>query len=219
MSVGRASVRRVGVPLDRIAGGVTRRLPHGEVIIRQGDAADSLYLVLFGAVRLSSVTASGRELVAGILGPGELFGECALLGGPSPVRAEAIAPTTLLALPIASLRWVFERQPSTAEQLLRMIASRLHRTSAALEQALVADVRTRVTGRLRELADDHGVPDRRGVRLGVPLTQEELARMVGASRESVNRIVGSLSAEGLVRSEGRCIVIPDPRALDVDPTT
>jgi CRP/FNR family transcriptional regulator, cyclic AMP receptor protein len=203
----------VGVALDRAGGGVTRRLPHGEVIVRQGDAVSSLFLVTAGAVRLSSVTASGREIVVGLLCRGDLFGESALLDDPSLVRAEAVGPTTVLALPIPSLRATLERTPATAEELLRLIAARLHRTSAALEDAMAADLPTRVVGRLRELADDHGVPGPNGVRLRVPLTQDELARMVGASRESVNRTVGELTARGVVRSGGGRIVITDPDAL------
>jgi CRP-like cAMP-binding protein len=120
----------------------------------------------------------------------------------------------VLALPISSLRAILERNPETAEQLLRLIAARLHRTSAALEDAMVADVPTRVAGRLRELATDHGVPGPAGVRLRVPITQDELARMVGASREAVNRSVGALAARGLVRSSGRRLLITDPDALE-----
>ena len=178
---------------------MTRRLPHGEVIVRQGDRVSSLFLVTGGAVRLSSVTASGREIVVGLLCRGDLFGESALLGDPSLVRAQAVGPTTVLALPIPSMRAMLERTPATAEELLRLIAARLHRTSAALEDAMAADLPTRVVGRLRELADDHGVPGPHGVRLRIPLTQDELARMVGASRESVNRTVGALAARGVVR--------------------
>lgn len=202
------------VALDQTEGGVTRRIPHGEVIVQQGEVVTSLFLVTAGAVRLSSVTASGREVVVGLLCQGDLFGESALLGNPSQVRAQAVGPTTLLALPSTSLRAILERNPETAEQLLRLIAARLHRTSAALEDALAADVPARVAGRLRELARQHGVPSPGGVRLRIPLTQDELARMVGASRESVNRTVGALSARGLVRSSGRRLFITDPEALE-----
>src|SRR5262245_392478 len=214
VSVGPASVRRVGVPLDRSEGGMTRRLPHGAVITRQGAAVSSLYLVTAGAVRLSAVTASGREVVVGLLSRGDLFGEAALLGGPSQVRAQAVGSTCVLAMPVASLRSLLGNHPATAEQLLRLIASRLHRTSVALEDALTADVPGRVAGRLRELAAHHGEPGPAGVRLRVPLTQDELARMVGASRESVNRTVGALSARGVLRSRGGRVTIADPAALD-----
>ena len=193
---------------------MTRRIPHGVVIVRQGEAVTCLFLVTAGAVRLSSVTASGREVVVGLLCRGDLFGEAALIGHPSQVHAQAVGPTTVLALPISSLRAILERNPETAEQLLRLIAARLHRTSAALEDALVADVPARVAGRLRELATHHGAPGPAGVRLRVPLTQDELARMVGASREAVNRSMGALAARGLVRSSGRRLFITDPDALE-----
>jgi CRP-like cAMP-binding protein len=203
----------VRVALDQTEGGVTRRIPHGVVIVRQGEAVTCLFLVTAGAVRLSSVTASGRELVVGLLCRGDLFGESALLGHPSQVHAQAVGPTIVLALPISSLRAILERNPETAEQLLRLIAARLHRTSAALEDTLSADVPTRVVGRLRDLATHHGVPGPTGVRLRIPLTQDELARMVGASREAVNRSVGALTARGLLRTEGRTVVIRDPEEL------
>ena len=202
------------VALDQTEGGVTRRIPHGVVIVRQGEAVTCLFLVTAGAVRLSSVTASGREVVVGLLCRGDLFGESALLGDPSQVHAQAVGPTIVLALPISSLRAILERNPETAEQLLRLIAARLHRTSAALEDALSADVLARVAGRLRELATHHGAPGPAGVRLRVPLTQDELARMVGASREAVNRSMGALAARGLVRSSGRRLFITDPDALE-----
>jgi CRP/FNR family transcriptional regulator, cyclic AMP receptor protein len=203
----------VGAPLDQMQGGVTRRLPHGAVITRQGSAVTSLFFVTSGAVRLSAVTESGREVVVGLLCRGDLFGEAALLGDPSQVCAQAVGSTTVLAIPIASLRTLLECNPATAEQLLRLIASRLHRTSAALEDALTADVPRRVMGRLRELAVRHGDPGPAGIRLRVPLTQDELARMVGASRESVNRTVGELSARGVLRSRSGHMTIADPNAL------
>ncbi|HET7235044.1 MAG TPA: Crp/Fnr family transcriptional regulator [Actinomycetota bacterium] len=204
----------MGVALGPLADGVPRRVPHGEVIAHQGQDVRSLFLVTEGAVRLASVTAAGREAVLALLGPGDVFGEWALLDEPSPVEARAVGPTRLVGLPVASIRTLMERRPEAAEQLLRLLASRLHRTRAALELALVGDIRARVAARLRELASTHGVAGRGGVRLGVPLTQGELARMVGTSRETVNRTVGALTARGLLRSAGPWMVISDPTALE-----
>ncbi|HEY7659171.1 MAG TPA: Crp/Fnr family transcriptional regulator [Actinomycetota bacterium] len=199
--------------VDRLVDGVARRFAHGEVIARQGEETSRLLLVTGGAVRLSSVSSPGREVVVGLLGPGDVFGEAALLGHPSPVDARALGTATVIALPVASIRQLVERHPAVAEELLRMVAARLHRTSIALEEALGGDLPARVAGRLRALAAGHGVVGPAGVRLRVPLTQEELGRMVGASREAVNRTVGSFAARGLVRSNGRHLVIPDPEAL------
>lgn len=213
VSVGAAMVAPVGVPAWTVTTGMPRRLPHGEVITRQGDTVSSLFLVTSGAVRLSTVTAGGRELVVGLLGPGDLFGEIGLLGGGSPVEARAVGETKVVVLPVALILDLIDRCPAIGRELLRMVAARLHRTSRALEDALAADLATRVSRRLRELVDGHGAPSIDGVRLRVPLTQEELARMVGASREAVNRTLGSLAARGVVRRSGRTFVITDPDAL------
>lgn len=211
--------RTVGLPADAAVAGTPRRLPHGEVVIRQGDPGTCLFLVTRGAVRLASVTRAGREVVVALLGAGEVFGECALLGSASPVEARAIGQTDVIALPLPLLRDLLERHPATAEELLRLVASRLHRTARALEEALVGSVSTRLSRRLLDLAEEHGAPAADGVRIRVPITQEELGRMVGASREAVNRTLGGLTARGLVRTQGRTVVIPDPAALEPEPVT
>jgi CRP-like cAMP-binding protein len=197
------------------AGVAPRRYRHGEVVVGQGQAVTCLRLVVSGAVRLSAVVPSGREVVVGLLGAGDVFGELTLLGGgPSPVEARAVgSETRIVALPLEALREVVRRAPASAEELLRLVASRLHHTAGALEEALAHDVPTRVSLRLRDLARSHGTAAADGVRLPPRLTQEELARMVGATRESVNRTLSSLAARGLVRVEGRRYVVPDPDAL------
>jgi len=203
----------MGVALGPMADGVTRRFPHGEVIARQGEEVRTLFLVAEGAVRLASVTPGGREVVVALLGPGDLFGESALLGEASPVQARSIGRTEVVALHVSCIRSIVARQPGTAEQLLRLVAARLHRTRTALEEALACDIAGRIAGRLRELAADHGVPEADGIRLAVPVTQEELARMVGVARETVNRTIGTLAARGVIRSTPRALVITDPEAL------
>lgn len=204
----------MGVPAVALVAGTPRRLPHGSVVVRQGDVATCLFLVTEGAFRLSSVTATGREAVVALLGPGDVFGEAALLGDASPVEARAIGRSEVVTLALPVLREVIDRHSAIAEQMLRLIAARLHRTSRALEEALVGDVATRVSSRLRDLAESHGVQSADGVRIRVPLTQDELALMVGASREAVNRTLVALAARGLVRSKDRTVVISDPAALD-----
>lgn len=203
----------MGVPLGAWAAEAPRRLPHGSVVVRQGDPLGCLFLVTSGIVRLSSVTAEGREVVVALLGVGEVFGESALLGRASPVDARAVGAAEVVALPLEHVRDILRHHPGTSGELLRLVASRLHRTARALEEALVGSVTSRVSGRLCDLAEDHGVRDPEGVRIPLDLTQEELARMVGASREAVNRSMGGLAARGLVRTDGRTIVIPDPEAL------
>jgi CRP/FNR family transcriptional regulator len=209
----------MGVPVGASAAGAPRRLPHGDVVVRQGDRSSCLFLVTRGAVRLSCVTSEGREVVVAFLGAGDLFGESALLDDPSVVEARAVGPTEVVVLPLTHVLRALHHNPATAEELLRLVAARLHKTSRALQDSLARSVPARLSICLRELAATHGAADPEGVRIGVPITQDELARMVGASREAVNRTLGSLSARGLVRTEGRTVVIPDPSALEPEPAT
>lgn len=198
-----------------LAAGAPRRYRHGEVILGQGQSVDCLRLVVSGAVRLAAVVPSGREVVVGLLGSGDVFGEVALLGGgPSPVEARALGEeTAVLAIPPGVLRELIRRMPATAEELLRLVAARLHDTATALEEALAHDVPTRISLRLRHLALAHGEMAREGIALPARLTQEEIGRMAGATRESVNRTLASLAARGLVQLQDRRYVVRDPEAL------
>ncbi|MBI2239024.1 MAG: Crp/Fnr family transcriptional regulator [Actinobacteria bacterium] len=196
------------------AHGVPHRVGRGHAITRQGEPVTCLYVVREGAVRLSALSRGGREVVVACLCAGELFGELALLGeGPSPVEARALEDTTLLALPVERLRSALASDPDVAAELLGAIAARLRRSTQALQDALLLDAGTRLSRRLCELARDYGAPASEGVLVRLLLTQEDLARMVGASRETVNKSLAALSSRGLVRTEGRRYVIPDPDAL------
>ena len=200
-----------------------RRYAHSQSLVRQGQVPDCLFLVRAGVIRLAATLPSGHVVVVSMLGPGDVFGESALLGDPSPVEARAASPVQVEAVPLTALQAVLERSPETAAELLRMLASRLHRTTGALEEALAQDVPTRLCRTLCELAERHGVREGRSVRLALPITQEDLGRMIGASRETVNRTLATLSARNLIRSEGRRCVIRDidalARASDREATT
>lgn len=215
MSVTRDRVPAVETRWLQIAGSPSRRFEHGQVVLHQGEPSESLFLVRDGAVRLCAVLPSGREVVVGLLGLGDLFGEAALDGaGISPVEARAVGGLIVTAIPVAGLHAVLLRNPATAVEILRLLASRLHRTSAALQDALGRDLSTRLCRSLCELARRHGVPDGPGVRVPLPITQEDLGRMVGATREAVNRTLVGLARRGLLRTEERRYVIPDLAALE-----
>lgn len=213
MSVRRGTVRGVGVPAHLVLAGLARRIPHDAVVVRQGEPSTSLYLMERGAMRLSCVTVDGRELVVGLLGSGDVFGEAALLGEPSPVEARTVGASIVVGYDADLLPLVIRERPFVGTELLRLVAARTHRTERALTEALTTDLASRIAARLRDLADQHGAKVDDGVRLTIPLTQDELARMVGASREAVNRSLRSLVARDLVRTERRTVVIPDLEAL------
>lgn len=155
-----------------------RRYADGDVITRQGSAVAEPAIVREGLVRASLLAEDGREVVVALLGRGEVFDECALLPStPSPVTVRAIGATT-----IARVR--------DTSPLAVALARRIEAAIDLLEEAMLHDVRSRLLRRLQDLA--LRAPD--GAR--IPLTQEELGRMVGATRETVNRALRELLAAG-----------------------
>ncbi len=189
----------------------------GEAVFREGDEeASQLYVVLTGKVKIGQATADGRESVIAVLGPGDLFGELALFdGGPRAATATAVTKTTLAALDHSEMAtWVTER-PLVAVELLRVLARRLRQTNSALSDLIFSDVPGRVAKALLSLGERFGDDEDAtgGVRVSHDLTQEELAQLVGASRETVNKALAEFANRGWIRIDGRAVVLLDPERL------
>ncbi|MGQ0669835.1 MAG: Crp/Fnr family transcriptional regulator [Actinomycetota bacterium] len=202
---------------DLVALSSERRFVRGETIVGQGDPSSPLYLVHKGFVSLSVISETGREAIVDLAGPGDVFGEHWIFEPrPCPYRARALSDCRLGIVARDSLHALLERRPDLSLALLRVVATRLQRTTESLQHALLHDVPTRVGKRLAALARDHGTLVEGGVLVRASITQEDLARMVGASRETVNKVIGRMTARGLIHMEGRVYVIPDPLALEAE---
>jgi CRP/FNR family cyclic AMP-dependent transcriptional regulator len=167
-----------------------RRYADGATITRQGDHVVRPGLIERGLVRLSAVSADGREIVLGLLGPGDVLDECALLDEPSTVSASVVHEATIRRIGGGT------SADADAVQLASALARRLRTTTELLEEAMLHDVRTRLLRRLQDLATGRHA----GIRL--PLTQDELGRMIGASRETVNRALRELAGRGALLAGG-----------------
>ena len=189
-------------------------LSRGASVFREGDQGDQLYFIVSGKVKLGRTSPDGRESLLAILGPGELFGEMALFD-PSPRtrhghgrfrdppgRAEERKPHALL-----------RTRPEVSAQLLQALARRLRRTNDSLSDLVFSDVPGRVAKALLDLADRFGRPATDGVLVAHELTQEELAQLVGASRETVNKALAEFVQRGWLRLEARAVVILDMQRL------
>lgn len=190
------------------------RLRRGEVLFHEGDAGDRVYVIADGKIKLGHTAPDGRETLIAVLGPGEMLGELALFDpGPRAATATAIAPTRLLELRHDDLTGLLDGRPQLSAQLLQSLARRLRRTNAALADLVFSDVPGRVSKALLDLAKRFGEPVREGIRVTHDLTQEELAQLVGASRETVNKALAEFANRGWIRLEGRAVVILDEARL------
>lgn len=193
---------------------VRRAYRRGEALFRQGDPAGNLYLIETGRVKVTAVSEEGRELVVDILGSGEVVGELSLIeSGARTADARAMEETTVHSLAHDVFKAYVESSPRVAWELLRILATRLRRSGEAIQSVVGFDVAGRVARVLLDLAGRHGRADEEGLRIEVPLSQEEIAQMVGSSRESVNKALASFIDRGWVELEGRNYLIKRPDSL------
>lgn len=187
-------------------------LNRGEVLFDEGENGDRLYIIEEGKIKLGSSSGDGRENLLAILGPGEMFGELSLFDpGPRSLSASAVSDSILYELEHSALVRVIEERPVVAKHLLTALARRLRRTNEALADLVFSDVPGRVAKALLDLSTRFGERVDEGIRVAHDLTQEELAQLVGASRETVNKALADFAGRGWVRREGRAVVL-----LDID---
>lgn len=203
--------------LEQLTHSLRRRGYHrGEVVFHQGDPGDTLHLVQDGRVKVVLPTESGDEVVLAILGPGDCFGELALLDGePRSASVVAVEPVETFVLGRNDFLAFIRSNPGVAERLVANLSRIIRRVNEEVADLAFLDLPGRLAKKLLELAESHGEPmeDGRGVEITLPLTQEELAGMVGATRPSVNKVLGWYEDQGAIERRGRRIAVLKPEAL------
>ncbi len=189
----------------------TRRHRRGEVIFHQGDPGDSLYIIISGRVKISSPSESGVEAILTTLRPGEFFGSLALLdGAPRSASATAVELTETLILPRDTFRQLVNDWPEIRDHVFAELARELRRLTYHVEELHFLDIAGRLAARLARMAEEQGSAGDDGqLRLEGPITQGELAAMVGSTRQSVNKLLGYLADDGHIRLEREAIVVLD----------
>ncbi|WP_286217019.1 Crp/Fnr family transcriptional regulator [Paraoerskovia sediminicola] len=190
-------------------------LARGEVLFRENERGDRLYVIAEGKIKLGRRSNDGRENLLSILGPSEMFGELSLFDpGPRTATASAVSDAVVYELGHQQLVSWIELHPGVATHLLHALARRLRRTNETLADLVFSDVPGRVAKALLDLSDRFGETTDEGMRVAHDLTQEELAQLVGASRETVNKALADFAARGWVRREGRAVVLLDLDRLE-----
>lgn len=189
-------------------------LRRGETLFHEGDPGDRLYILSDGKIKLGHTSVDGREKLIAVLGPGEILGELTLFDpGPRSTTATAVAPTHMLVLEHAALMAFIDERPRLAKLMLRALAQRLRKTNVQLADLVFSDVPGRVAKALLDLADQFGSRTEDGTHVPHDLTQEELAQLVGASRETVNKSLAEFVSRGWIRLEGRAVTLLDIERL------
>lgn len=202
--------------LERLAATMrARRFRRGEVIFHIGDPGDALFVIVTGEVKISLPSETGDEAILATLRPGDVFGELALLdGAPRSASASALTPTETVVLPRDRFRELIATEAGVRDALLASIAGELRRLTTHVEELHFLDITGRLAAALVRLSRDGGTPLPDGsVRLRTNLTQADLAAMVGCTRQSVNKLLGQFTDDGLLRLERDAIVVTDLEGL------
>lgn len=191
-----------------------RHLQAGELIVSAGEPVTSLIVVARGLLRLSRTSKSGREQVLRELGPGEFFGEMALF---TEVESEgdlvAVSETHACVLERTAVQEELQRAPQLAIPLVQEVAKRLAEAERTIGDLALLDVGERLAAELLRLAESIGEPQEDGLSFSLPVPWSQMATKLGTTPESLSRRLKSFSQQGLVRVEGRSVLIPDLQAL------
>ena len=192
-----------------IAAASDQSLRRGDVIFEENQEPDALYVVTDGRIAIANRSIDGRESVVALMERGDLFGEMPLFDGMGrSADARALERSGVIMIPYAPVRALYEENPSLLWRVVAMLAGRLRNMDEALADSVFLDVTGRTAKRLLELAGDAD-------EFTMPVTQEELAGMVGASRERVNKAIASFVKLGWIEQVDRRYVITNRKQLTI----
>jgi CRP/FNR family transcriptional regulator, cyclic AMP receptor protein len=186
----------------------TRDLRRGDVLFTEGSNPAELFVVLKGRVAMTNRSIDGRESVLALMEAGETFGEMGLFLGERTAEARALEPSEVVAVPYDPIRQVYDRRPELLWGVVTLLAARVRNMDGALADAVFLDVTGRTAKRLLELAGDSD-------EFVLPVTQEELAGMVGASRERVNKALAQFVRLGWLDQHERRYRITNRQQLEI----
>lgn len=185
-----------------------RTFRSGEVIFHRDDPGQVLYMIKEGKVKICIISPDGQEISLAVLGKGEYFGEFTLLDSlPRSADAIALERAECYTLQRADFHNAIMKNPKIAIKVMEALTRRLRNTDQMVEDLIFLDVYGRVAKKLLELAEAHGVKTEQGVLIDVRLTQQELASMVGASRESVNKVMGYFTEKDFISTDKHRITL------------
>lgn len=197
-----------------VEAGTIQRIAKGRMLVTQGDPATTVAFVGLGRLRIVRATNDGRSLSLGYRGAGDMLGEAAL-GGATTQRESAIATEDVEALtvPVANIKSLMASDGAFAGAILAMLIERQGDTEERLASMLFRNVEARLAEFLTKAAARWGIPDPRGVLIAAPFTHQEMASMIGSTRETVTLTLGDLRRKNIIDVDRRRIVVLDREAL------
>lgn len=185
-----------------------------QVVYLPGDRAQGVFFLAQGRVKISKVTRDGKELTLAYRTNGDFFGEpCLLEGGPREEMAEAMEATTAIEVDRETLDRALAANGAAAYWFARALIARRKDLESRVEQLIFKDVGAKLAELLLELGQSHGIEDNRGLVVGLKITHQEMANLIGSTRETVSLTLSQFKKKGLIQSEGRRVILADREGL------
>lgn len=194
---------------------IIRNYQRGATIIHQDEPGSMLYIIVNGHVKITTVSSEGEELILALLTDNDFFGELSLLDGqPHSASATAMETTQVMTLNRDEFLEVIAKNPEMVNNILVVLSNRLRRTNTMFEDAVFLQLPARLSKRLLELGEQHGLKTDSGLEIELRLTQQDLANFLGASRVAINRLLRQLQDSGLISINRKHITILQPGELE-----
>lgn len=194
---------------------VIRNYQRGATIIHQDEPGSMLYIIVNGNVKITTASSDGEELILALLTDNDFFGELSLLDGqPHSASATAMETTQVVTLNREEFLEVIAKNPEMVNNILVVLSNRLRRTNTMFEDAVFLQLPARLSKRLLELGEQHGLKTDSGLEIELRLTQQDLANFLGASRVAINRLLRQLHDSGLISFDRKHITILQPVELE-----
>lgn len=215
-------LRKSAVLADAPADGLARLLAGAkvetfrarQVVYLPGDRATGVHFLSTGRVKVSKVTRDGKELTLAYRTNGDFFGEaCLLEGGPREEMVEAMEPTSTVEVDRGAFDRLMNGSAPVAYQLARAMIARRRELETKVEQLIFKDVGSKLAELLLKLGSEHGVENKRGLVLGLKITHQEMANLIGSTRETVSLTLSQFKRKGFIQTEGRKVILADREGL------
>ena len=191
-----------------------REIRRRQVIYLPGDPGASIFFVNGGRVKISKVTRDGKELTLAYRGPGEIFGElCMLEGGPREEMAEAMENAMITELAREEFEKMVQQNGMLGYRLTKAMLQRRREVENKVEQLLFKDVNAKLAELLLRLGNEYGVQSGRGTLVALKITHQEMANLIGSTRETVSLTLSMFKKKGLIQTDGRKVIISDREGL------
>lgn len=191
-----------------------QQLRRRRVVYLPGDPGTWVYFVLAGRVKISKVTRDGKELTLALRTPGELFGELAILeGGPREEMAEVVENATVAQIERKVFQELAQNNPVLSSRMVRVLLSRQRDLANKIEYLMFKDVHSKLAELLLSLSGEYGVEHPRGTLVAMKITHQEMANLIGSTRETVSLTLSQFKRQKLVQSDGRKVIVLDRAGL------